>query len=47
MPVTLYIYVLAKILLNGAIFTQKLSPRFKNHMKNLNNFRQAAESRKS
>ena len=31
----LYIYVLAKILQNGAKFIQKLTVGFKNHMKNL------------
>ena len=40
-------YVLAKILQNGAKFTQKLTPGFKNHMRNLDNFRQAVESLKS
>ena len=42
-PFTLYTYVLAKILQNGAKFIQKLTPGFKNHMRNLNNFRQAME----
>ena len=46
-PFTLYTYFLAKILQNGARFIQKLSPGFKNHMKNLNNFRQAVKSPKS
>ena len=46
-PFTLYTYVLAKILQNGAKFIQKLTPGFKNHMRNLENFRQAVESRKS
>ena len=41
---TLYTYVLSKILKNGAKFIQKLSPGLKNHMRNLNNFRQAVES---
>ena len=36
---TLYIYVLAKILQNGANFIQKLTPGFKIHMSNLDNFR--------
>ena len=45
--VTLYTYVLAKILQNGAKFIQKLTPGFKNHMRNLSNFRQAVESPKS
>ena len=40
-------YVLAKILQNGAKFIQKLTPGFKNHMRNLNNFRQAVKSPKS
>ena len=35
------------ILQNGAKFIQKLTPGFKNHMKNLGNFRQAVESSKS
>ena len=43
---TLYTYVLAKILQNGAKFVQKLTPGFKNHMRNLDNFRQAVESLK-
>ena len=44
----LYTYVLAKILENGANFTQKLTPGFKNNMRNLDNFRrQAVESSKS
>ena len=46
-PFTLYDYVLAKILQNGAKFIQKLTLGFKNHMRNLNNFRQAVESPKS
>ena len=36
-PFTLYIYVLAKILQNGAKFIQKLTPGFKNHIRNLDN----------
>ena len=32
---------------NGAKFLQKLTPGFKNHMRNLDNFRQAMESPKS
>ena len=43
----LYTYVLAKILQNGAKFIQKLTPGFKNHVRNSGNFRQAAESPKS
>ena len=39
--------ILAKLLQNGAKFIQKLTPGFKNHMKNLDNFRQAVESPKS
>ena len=46
-PFKLYTYVLAKILQNGAKFIQKLTPGFKNHMRNLDNFRQAVESPKS
>ena len=34
-PFSLYTYVLAKILQNGAMFIQKLTPGFKNQMKNL------------
>ena len=41
---TLYFYVLAKILQNDAKFIQKLTPGFKNHMRNLNSFGQAVES---
>ena len=44
---TLYTYVLPKILQNGAKFIQKLTPAFKNHMRNLDNVRQAVESQKS
>ena len=44
---TLYTYVLAKILQNGAKFIQNLTPGFTNHMRNLNNFSQAVESSKS
>ena len=38
----------AKILQNGATFIQKekLTPDFKNHMRKLNNFKQAVESPK-
>ena len=39
--------VLDKLLQNGAKFIQKLTPGFKNHMRNLDNFRQAVESPKS
>ena len=42
-----YTYVLAKILQNGVKFIQKLTPGFKNHMRNLDNFRQGEESQKS
>ena len=41
------IYVLAKILQNGANIIQKLTSTFKNHMRNLGNFRKAMESPKS
>ena len=37
-------YVLAKLLQNGTKFIQKLTPGFKNHMRN---FRQAVKSPKS
>ena len=37
-PFALYTYVLAKLLQNGAKFIQKLTPGFKNHMRNLDNF---------
>ena len=43
---TLYTYVLAKILQNGAKFIQKLTLDFKNHMRSLDNSRQAVESLK-
>ena len=43
----LYNYILAKLLQNGAKFIQKLTPGFKNHMKNLDNFRQAVKDPKS
>ena len=46
-PFTLYTCVLAKILQNGAKFMQKLTPGFKNHMRNLDHVRQAVESPKS
>ena len=42
-----YNYVLATLLKNNAKFIQKLNPGFKNHMSNLDNFRQAVESPKS
>ena len=44
---TLYTYVLSKSFQDGAKFKQKLTPGFKNHMKNLDNFRKAVESPKS
>ena len=44
---TLYTYVLAKMSQNCAKFIQKLTPGFKNNMRNLDNFRQAVESSKS
>ena len=40
-------YVLAKILQNGPKFIQKLTPGFKNHLRNLSNFRREVESPKS
>ena len=43
----IFIFILAKILQNGARFIQKLTPGFKNHMRSLGNFRQAVESPKS
>ena len=46
-PFTLYNYAFAKLLQNGAKFLQKLTPGFKSHMINLDNFRQAVESLKS
>ena len=39
--------MILKILQNGAKFIQKLSPGFKNHLRNLDNFSQAVESSKS
>ena len=39
--------VLAVILQNGAKFIQKLTPGFKNHMRNLDSFGKAVESPKS
>ena len=45
-PFTLYTYVLAKILQNGTTFMQKLTPGFKNYMKNLDNFRQQCKVQK-
>ena len=46
-PFTLYTYVLAKILQNGAKFLHKTNSWFKNHMRNLVNYRQAVESPES
>ena len=46
-PFTLYSCVLAKVLQNGVKFIQKLTPGFKNHMKNLGSLRQAMECPKS
>ena len=46
-PFTLFTYVLARILQNGAKFIQKPTPGLKNHMRNLDNYRQAVESPKS
>ena len=42
-PFTLYNYVLIKILQNGGKFLKKLTPDFKNHMRNLENVRQALD----
>ena len=39
--------VVAKILQTRTKFTQKLTPGFKNHMRNLDNFRQAVKNPKS
>ena len=39
-----YTYVLAKILHSGAKVIQKLTPGFKNQMRNLDNFKQAVET---
>ena len=39
--------ILAKILQNGAKFIQKVTPGFENHMRNLENFREAEKSLKS
>ena len=46
-PYKLYTYVLAKILQNDGKFVQKLTPCFKNDMRNLDHFKQAVESPKS
>ena len=46
-PLTIYTYALAKLLLNDPKFIQKLTPGFKNHMRNLHNFRQAVEIRRA
>ena len=43
----LYTFALAKIFQNDATFIQKLTHGFKNHMRNLDNFRQAVESPKN
>ena len=43
---TLYL-CLAKMLKNGTKFIQELIPGFKNHMRNLDNFRQAVENPKT
>ena len=42
----LYIYVVAKIFQNGSKFIQNLTPGFKNHMRNLDSFRQTVQSPK-
>ena len=47
MPLILYLYVLAKVIRNGAKFIRKLTPSFKNHMRNLKNFRKTVESSKN
>ena len=41
-----YTYVLAKILQNDAKFIWNLTPGFKNHMRDLGNFKQAVENSK-
>ena len=41
------IFFLAKILRNSAKFLQKMTPSFKNPMRNLDNFRKAVESLKT
>ena len=46
-PFTLYNFFLAKILRNSAKFLQKMTPSFKNPMRNLDNFRKAVESLKT
>ena len=46
-PFILYNFDLTKILQNDEKFIQKLTPGFKNHMRNLDNFRQGLESSKS
>ena len=46
-PFTLYNYAFAKILQKGPKFMQKLTPGFKNHMRNLENFRQPLKIPKS
>ena len=42
-----YSYILAKLSQNGATFILKLTLGFKNHMRNLENFRQAMEVQKA
>ena len=44
---SIYTFVLAKIVLNDAKFIGKLTPGFKDHMRNFDNFRQGVESPKS
>ena len=46
-PFTLYTYFLTKILQNGAKFIQRQTSGLNNHMRNLENFRQALENPKS
>ena len=45
-PFKLYTYVFTKVLKNGAKITLKLNLDFKNHMRNLNTFRQTVKSPK-
>ena len=47
MSFKLYIYVLGKILQDGAKFIQKLTSDFKDHIRNLENLRKSVESPKS
>ena len=45
-PFTLDTYVLAKVLQNGAKLILKLTLSFKNHIRNLNNFRSSGKPKK-